>query len=107
MDFKGRKKTFALHIPGTQGVPELKDMPQALPYQYFYHIVYRIFPAGNTFQIVHIDRTKTFESSYFYFYAIVTSEGKFKGQKVDVTILTNQTYPLVTPFDAEFLEEVK
>ena len=107
MDLKGRKKTLALHIPGTSGIPELKDVPTQLPAQYYGAVVYGVFPVGSTFQIVHVDRTKTFESSYLDFYAVITSEGKFKGQKMDISILTNQTYPQVPPFDAEFLDEVK
>ena len=105
MDFRD-KKTLALHIPGTQGVPELKDVPQALPYQYFDHVTHGIFPAGGTFQIVHVENVKSVEFSINDFYAVILSEGKFKGQKLDVTMLTDQTIPQKTSFNAKFIEEI-
>lgn len=49
INFKGSKKTIALAIPGISGVPELKDIPEKLPFDYYGHDVYGVFPAGGHF----------------------------------------------------------
>ncbi len=105
MDFKGSKKTLALAQPETSGVPALKDIPGQLPAEYYDAVVHGVFPAGGTVQIVHIEYVKTFEFSFTDFYAIVTSEGEFKGQRVDIGGLTNQSTPVPT-FDMEYVEEI-
>jgi hypothetical protein len=105
MDMKGSKKVLALDLPGTAGVPELKDIPAQLPADYYDAVVHGVFPAGSTIQIVHIEHMKSFEFSFTDFYAIAISEGKFKGQKVDIGQLTHQLTRIPT-FDAEYVEEV-
>lgn len=105
INFKGSKKTIALAIPGISGVPELKDIPEKLPFDYYGHDVYGVFPAGGTFQISHIELAKSFEFSFVDFYATVTSEGKFKDKWIDVGMMTNQNTTIPT-FDTEFVEEI-
>lgn len=105
IDFKGSKKALALAMPGTSGVPDLPEIPTSLPFHYYGHVVHGIFPAGATFKVVHIEYVKTFEFSFTDFYAIVTSEGQFKGARIDIGTLTNQSTRVPT-FDMEYVDEI-
>lgn len=105
IDFKGSKKSIALAIPGISGVPELKDIPEKLPFDFYGHEVYGVFPAGGTFQISHIELAKSFEFSFVDFYATVTSEGIFRDKRIDVGMMTNQKITIPT-FDKEYVEEI-
>jgi len=105
IDFRGSKKTLALVMPGASGVPETKEIPQQLPADYYDATIYGVFLAGSTVQIVHIEYVKTFEFSFTDFYAIVTSEGDFKGKKLDIGAMTNQNTRVPT-FDTQYVEEI-
>jgi hypothetical protein len=56
-------------------------------------------------RIAHIEKVKTFESSFIDVYATVTSEGKFKGEKFDIGILASSR-DLHPKFDEEYVEEI-
>jgi hypothetical protein len=102
VDFKGSKKSLAVDIPGTSGVPELKDIPTKLPGEYYGAIIYGVIPAGTTLQLVHIEKVETFESSFTDFYAAII-DGNFKGRRVDISSLTNQN-GRVPELNREFIE---
>jgi hypothetical protein len=86
-------------------VPELKDIPTQLPSNYYGHMVYGVFPTGGMLTVAHVEKVTSVEFSFIDVYATVTSEGKFRGQRLDIGILTNQKTGVPT-FDAEFLDEI-
>lgn len=105
MEIDGNKNALVLAKPESSGVPALKDIPAQLPAKYDGGVIHGVFSAGGVFQITHIERVKSFEFTFVDFYATVTSEGNFKGQKVDVGGLTIQN-PSAPTFNQKYLEEI-
>lgn len=105
MEMDGNKDALVLAMPSTSGVPAIKDISAQLPAKYDGSVIHGVLSTGGSFQVSHIERVKSFEFTFVDFYATVTSEGKFKGQKVDVGGLTieNPTAPI---FNQKYVEEI-
>jgi hypothetical protein len=104
MNYRDTPKEFVLGIPGTQDVPPIEKMPKEFPFVYFNQTTYGVLPVGSEFRIVRIARVKSIEYSFVDFYADVTSEGPFKGYRLEVGGPTDQTKPVPT-FDPEYVVE--
>lgn len=105
MEMDGNKDALVLAKPESSGVPALKDIPAQLPAKYDGGVIHGVFSAGGVFQITHVERVKSFEFTFVDFYATVTSEGEFKGQRVDVGGLTIEN-PNAPIFNQKYVEEI-
>lgn len=104
MKYRDTPDEFVLGIPGTQDVPPIEEMPREFPFKYFNQTTYGVLPVGSEFRIVRITRVKSIEYSFVDFYADITSDGPFKGFRLQVGGPTDQTKPVPT-FDPRYIEE--
>lgn len=106
--FSESKGHIHLDVFGTTGLPNQKDLPPRLPFEYYDRQILGVLPQGSTFRIVKVTRWKTFEDSGIDYMAVITSDGPFQGKEMEVTWLAEMTfYPNVPKFNPKYVEPVK
>jgi hypothetical protein len=72
-----------------QGTPERNKLEKTFPYRYEGNTIYGVLSQGSVIKIKSVSKEETFESTYMTYKAIIISENQFKGQEVDVSLLTD------------------
>ena len=101
---RGGRTAKVLDIPGTVWVPQLRNIPAKLPAYYYDRMICGVFPSGGTVRVAHIERAQGYGVESIGVYADVTSEGPFKGERVDIGALTDFHGPR-PGFDNRCVEE--
>ena len=81
-----------------------RNIPAKLPAYYYDRMIYGAFPSGGTLRVAHIERVQGYGVESIGVYADVTSEGPFKGERVDIGALTEFHGPR-PGFDDRCVEE--
>jgi hypothetical protein len=101
---RGGRAVKVLDVPGTAWVPQLRNIPAKLPAYYYDGMICGVFPSGGTVRVAHIERAQGYGVESIGVYADVTSEGPFKGERVDIGALTEFHGPR-PGFDDRCVEE--
>lgn len=96
-------KKFALHVPGTYGTPELKDLKQKFPYHVPGLDVHGVIPKGSIFRLKDVIRHRTIDVDNVNLFAEIVTPAQFRGTVVFVSLLTD-VQPL-PKFDTKYVEE--
>lgn len=101
----GGKGDYRLIKFDFQGIPSRQELPEKFPYKYESNVVYGVAPKGMEFKITNIFLFRNFETSQIRYEAVVLSDGPFKSETIDVSLLTDGSE--VPKFLGEYAIEAK